>query len=487
MPGGCADDGNLGGSAVESGKYRQHTSPLNNYTASLPVSNPTASPWQAEPSRYATYKSSPRVPGEAQVCIIGTGLSGVSIAHHLLTRDPTVSITLLEARTLCSGASGRNGGHLTCDLFSFAPALLKAGFTKSQVSAYAQFEIDNFNALTSLIQECSIECEYRRKKHFDVCVTTEELRAAIHGLECMRDCGGPVSDVRVLYDDEASKVAGVTCKGLIEHGYSASINPYKLVTGILGCLMTQYKDRLTLYTDTPVASIDGSTVTTTNNDTIVCGYIVVATNGYTASLLPALKTVIVPVRGQVLSRLLNSDDSTDSREVQNCSFSMGGEYLSQRPDRYIILGGGRRFAKNQEIGNADDSWISSRVSTVLDTFADKLAESLTGEEEEADEEKKKSMGSEKGKKWEWTGIMGYAKLGIPLVTQWQEAKNTFICAGFTGHGMPRIFLSAKYLSSLILTKSSGSSSSSSSIARTDEIPSGYEVVRYMVDTDLADH
>lgn len=44
--------------------------------------------------------------------IIGSGITGCSVAKELLHLDPTIKITLLEARTITSGATGRNGGHI---------------------------------------------------------------------------------------------------------------------------------------------------------------------------------------------------------------------------------------------------------------------------------------------------------------------------------------------------------------------------------------
>jgi glycine/D-amino acid oxidase-like deaminating enzyme len=46
--------------------------------------------------------------------IIGAGYSGVSLAYHLYKQlshadQPDPAITVLEARQICSGATGRNG------------------------------------------------------------------------------------------------------------------------------------------------------------------------------------------------------------------------------------------------------------------------------------------------------------------------------------------------------------------------------------------
>ena len=81
----------------------------------LPRSNPTVSSWQIPPSPLQNHRSTESLPtGLVDVVIIGSGLSGTSVAWHLL-RGETLSKTtylstlMLEAREVCSGATGRNG------------------------------------------------------------------------------------------------------------------------------------------------------------------------------------------------------------------------------------------------------------------------------------------------------------------------------------------------------------------------------------------
>ena len=57
----------------------------------------------------------PALPGDrdADVCIVGAGYTGLWTAYYLKKADPSLRITVLEARFAGFGASGRNGGWLS--------------------------------------------------------------------------------------------------------------------------------------------------------------------------------------------------------------------------------------------------------------------------------------------------------------------------------------------------------------------------------------
>ncbi|MFI6151989.1 NAD(P)/FAD-dependent oxidoreductase [Kitasatospora sp. NPDC051170] len=67
----------------------------------------TAPPW-----RPVELPPAPPVHGQvrADVAIVGAGLTGLATAHHLLRRDPTLDILVLDATAPAGGASGRGTG-----------------------------------------------------------------------------------------------------------------------------------------------------------------------------------------------------------------------------------------------------------------------------------------------------------------------------------------------------------------------------------------
>ena len=80
----------------------------------LPQPTSSASFWHSEPSPLLIgHRSTRNLPSTADVVIIGSGMTGASMAHHLLHQGSSSgehgspSVVMLEAREACWGATGR--------------------------------------------------------------------------------------------------------------------------------------------------------------------------------------------------------------------------------------------------------------------------------------------------------------------------------------------------------------------------------------------
>jgi hypothetical protein len=89
--------------------FESKTMASSRYGVSLPVGNPTKSFWLDTPGAnpLADEGSTGLLTNEADVCIIGSGMTGVSAAWHLskmldlASRESTTRIVVLEAREFC--------------------------------------------------------------------------------------------------------------------------------------------------------------------------------------------------------------------------------------------------------------------------------------------------------------------------------------------------------------------------------------------------
>lgn len=139
--------------------------------AGLPVGNPTIPFWRTEVHPLDDLRTTPELPQQSDIVIIGAGYSGVSIAYHLLKKQDqqgqSPSITILEARQICSGATGRNGGHIRPDLYGHIPTYIERHGVEAGAEL-ASFELSHVKALKDVIIKEGIECDFNITRNMNV-------------------------------------------------------------------------------------------------------------------------------------------------------------------------------------------------------------------------------------------------------------------------------------------------------------------------------
>ena len=134
----------------------------------FPVADPVKSYWTASPHPLDNYQSSNELPEECDVLIIGSGYAGAATAYHLLKDNPaTPSIVLIEARQICSGASGRNGGHIKPDAYFNVPRYSRLYGTKA-AAEIVKFETSQVLAVKDLIERENLDCDFQLTRGVDV-------------------------------------------------------------------------------------------------------------------------------------------------------------------------------------------------------------------------------------------------------------------------------------------------------------------------------
>jgi hypothetical protein len=154
----------------------------------LPRPNPTTPYWISNPGahRLANTQSS-HLSKTADVVIIGSGITGASTAFHLLQDGPPeLRVTVLEARSLCSGATGRNGGHLIT-YGAVMYSTLKEALGAELAYKVLNFTFQNVNAVADVVRRyASEEAGYRavdRVRCFGDMQAMKEAMASVEEFE----------------------------------------------------------------------------------------------------------------------------------------------------------------------------------------------------------------------------------------------------------------------------------------------------------------
>lgn len=118
----------------------------------LPASNPTTSFWQSLPRLHVQVTQSETLPETRDIVILGSGITGCSVAHWLLREDNRISITVLDARGICSGATGRNGGHVRCVAVQDYDRLSRK-YGHDAAVKMVRFSLSHFESIASTARE----------------------------------------------------------------------------------------------------------------------------------------------------------------------------------------------------------------------------------------------------------------------------------------------------------------------------------------------
>jgi hypothetical protein len=131
------------------------------------VGGGTESFWRTNLHELDDCRSTEQLPEQSDIVIIGAGYAGVATAYHLLEAGSKASITLLEARGACSGATGRNGGHLRPDLYGHIPTHIdRQGLEDG--AAIAVFEAAHITAIKNVVAKENIDCDFVITRTTDV-------------------------------------------------------------------------------------------------------------------------------------------------------------------------------------------------------------------------------------------------------------------------------------------------------------------------------
>jgi hypothetical protein len=153
----------------------------------LPHPKPSYSYWFNDPPFPELVDvQSPSLPETCDVVVIGSGITGAAVTRSLLhnlrragrTAERLPSVTVLEARQICSGATGRNGGHIKASPHDSFHRLCKS-FPRDRAAALVRFQARHVDCLTELCRAEGIEAaEAREVETVDLFVDHEAFRGA---------------------------------------------------------------------------------------------------------------------------------------------------------------------------------------------------------------------------------------------------------------------------------------------------------------------
>ena len=345
----------------------------------------------------------------------------------------------------------------------------------------------NFQTLGGLINEKHIDCEFVVQPGVRAIYSQSHAEAAQAAIETMKTTAPDLANMMrfTTSKQELATLRLPTALGAIITDVAARMWPYKFVSHILEELLTSTSlDGLfNLQTLTPATGITPNKTGVdvhTARGTIKASKVVLATNAYTSHLLPGFADLIVPCRGQMSSLVPLPSVAGDNRLQTSLGFLGDGldDYLIQRPTErggHLMFGGGRQHG--QSIGVTDDSVVDPETAHYLRSRLVEAFELPEGQTNDNVEMQSTYM---------WSGIMGFSRDDLPWVGKVPDYDNTYIAAGFTGHGMPNTWLSGKAAALLVARSLAGAGEAEAiQVAKqATGIPDGYIVTKERIEAAL---
>ncbi|KAK5170169.1 uncharacterized protein LTR77_004754 [Saxophila tyrrhenica] len=412
-----------------------------------PVYDATVPYWRTELHPIDDHRSTEELPEECDIAIIGAGFSGVATAYHLdklHDGKERPSIVMLEARRVCEGATGRNGGHVKMKTATVHGLIEKFG-TELAMEVRDLVMAQNY-ALKDAVETENLDCEFELRRSYDVYIDEDEAEKAKKDFLANLKAGARwTRDVDMIEGKNIEQVTSIKGAKLALSVPICSLWPYKFVSQILARLVE--RKAVNLQTNTPVTSVDSTSprhpsasIIHTPRGTLKAKKLIFATNAYTAGICPSYHETITPVRGTASHLVPSNLISPHLSHTYNINYARPSptsksrvDYLNPRPDGSIVVGGGNWTYSNSLSKWYDNFDDSTQLSEARPHFDSLMQRHFKGWEE-----------SGAGVERVWTGIQGYTPDGLAHVGEvpGKEGRQ-WILAGFNGGGNAFIWLTAK--------------------------------------------
>lgn len=371
------------------------------------------------------------------VAILGAGFTGLWTAYHLLKRDPSLNVAVVEAEIAGFGASGRNGGWCFSG-FPVSPSTLRERYGEQMARAVSLAMYDSVDDVGNVCQTEGIDAHYIKSGELEIARADYELPKLEETYEQFRAIG--LEDHYELFDADQTaeriRVAGAVGSFWDKEG--AAIQPARLARGLAHAVErhggTIYEQtRVADFVPGPLPRLD------TPRGNISADVIVLAGEAY-LSQIPKLERSIIPVTSHIvltepLSDEVWSEIGWSNREVVG-GRGTEGAYLNHTADGRIAFGPYR--------GNYP---FNSRIRDSLDR------DELIFEH-----------GRKSARSWfpmlkdvrfthSWGGVFGIPRDGMPIM-QFDRQSGIATGRGYTGEGVATANLSGRVLADLITEQDS---------------------------------
>jgi glycine/D-amino acid oxidase-like deaminating enzyme len=263
---------------------------------------------------------------EADVAIVGAGLTGLWTAYYLKRAEPSLRVLMLEREVAGFGASGRNGGWVS-GFFSGPPRVYERRGGRVGFAALQRAMFGTVDEVARVLSAHHIDADFIKAGRVTVALNGAQAIRLREAVKRSRDHGVTEQDLRELDPQELGDRLRVTgARAAVFSPHVARVHPAKLVAGLTAAVEGL---GVSIHERTPVSEIRAHEAVTPSG-TVRAPWIVRATEGYTAGL-PGLKRLLVPMNSSMII-----SDPLPSAAWEEIGWA-GRELLSDGAHVYVYL------------------------------------------------------------------------------------------------------------------------------------------------------
>jgi glycine/D-amino acid oxidase-like deaminating enzyme len=287
------------------------------------------------------------LPRAARVAIVGGGYAGLSAALELVKHG--IDAVVLEANELGFGASTRNGGAVSGGVNvgkSFTGKIIEVdGDRVEQILSDAS---DAFALIDRLIDEEKIACFWEKPGRFVGAWARKHYDAQSRRL-AMLNSAAQSGAYMVPRERQREEIASDYYFGGMVVERSGKLHPALYYKGLLDACRQRGVVVCARAAVTGIGRESGAWRVETARGALSAGDVVIATNGYTGGLTPALRRRVVPIASHIIateelpsdlarSLIPRARTLSDTRRVL-CYYRMSPD------NRRMVFGGRARFTQ----------------------------------------------------------------------------------------------------------------------------------------------
>jgi glycine/D-amino acid oxidase-like deaminating enzyme len=235
---------------------------------------------------------------DADVAVVGAGLTGLWTALFLKELDPGLEVTVIEQGLAAYGASGRNAGMLS-ETVDHGHGLAIEHFGEAEARRLAALGETNVAEMIAFLAERSIRCDYEPTGRLMVALTPAHVEEAERTVETARRLG-----LDSFHQLDQAQVQAEVHSPLYLGGVAVTgggiLDPVKLVDGLraeaerLGVRVYERSRATAIETAGAAARVR------TEAGSVTARRLVLATSAYTHHLLPAITHRFIPLYDYIL-------------------------------------------------------------------------------------------------------------------------------------------------------------------------------------------